>query len=175
MHSVLLKLQRELHGGLAGLSAEQTQMRRGPEKWTIQQIVEHLLLSYESTRAVVEGRIAKGTPTKARPTVPQWVGQLVVVKMGMFPHGRQAPAVVTPPEATLRMMSAKELDARVADELLPLDALFTEAERMWGPSKRCMTHGALGAMTVQQWRRFHFVHGEHHLRQILATRAVMGI
>ena len=150
-------------------------MRRGPEKWTIQQIVEHLLLSYESTCSVVEGRIGKGTPTKSRPTVPQRVGQLVVVKVGRFPHGRVAPAVVTPAEPTARMMSARELDGRVAEELFPMDALFAEAERMWGASQRCVTHGALGAMSIDQWRRFHLVHGEHHLRQILATRAVMGI
>ncbi|RXH55791.1 hypothetical protein GRAN_2648 [Granulicella sibirica] len=175
MHPVLQKLQRELHDGLAGLSAEQTQTRRGPDKWNIQQIVEHLLLTYESTRLLVEGRIAKGTPTKAMPTVQQRLGQFVIVTMGRFPGGRISPVMVSPPEGTVRMMSAKELDARVAEELYPMDALFAEAERMWGPSRRCMTHGALGSMTAQQWRRFHFVHGEHHLRQILATRTVMGV
>jgi hypothetical protein len=33
----------------------------------------------------------------------------------------------------------------------------------------------LGPLSAQQWRRFHQVHGQHHLRQIHAIRAEHGV
>ncbi len=175
MHDVLRKLQRELADGLSGLTAEQTQMRRRPEVWSIQQILEHLLLSYESTTATFEARIKKGTPTQASASMQQRVAQFVVTSVGIFPKGRLAPEIVRPPEPTLRAMPAAELNARVAEALFPMDAAMNDAERMFGAKRRSVSHAVLGPMMVSQWRWFHFVHGEHHLRQILATRRTFHV
>lgn len=175
MHKILHKLQRELADGLSGLTAEQAQMRVGPKKWSIQQIVEHLLLTYESTSNTFEARIKKGTATKASPSLKQRVMQYVVTTVGIFPKGRLAPERVRPPDPTLRGLSGVELNARVAEALFPMDASLDEAERIFGAKKRAVTHAVLGPLTVDQWRWFHFVHGEHHLRQILATRRTFHI
>jgi len=175
MHDVLRKLQRELADGLSGLTAEQTQARRAPGGWSIQQILEHLLLSYESTSATFEARINKGTPTQSRASMQQRMVQFLVTSVGIFPQGRLAPEVVRPPEPTVRAMSAVEMNACVAEVLLPMDILLNEAEQMFGATTRSVTHSILGPMTVNQWRWFHFVHGEHHLRQILATRRAFKI
>jgi hypothetical protein len=175
MHEVLQKLQRELADGLCGLTAEQTQMRRSPEGWSIQQIVEHLLLTYESTTSNFEARVQKGTPTRASASMFQRMAQFVVTTLGIFPKGRLAPEITMPPHPTIRPVSAIELNARIAEMLFPMDAAMTEAERLFGLKKRAVSHPILGPMSVFQWRFFHFVHGEHHLRQILATRRVFQI
>jgi hypothetical protein len=175
MHPVLGKLQRELSDGLSGLSAEQTQVRRAAGKWSIQQIVEHLVLTYGSTSRILEGRVAKGTPTLARPTLAQRVMQFTVLTVGYFPTGRHSPETEAPPEVTERKLSAKELNEGLAEVLFPMSAWLNEAERLFGAKTRCLSHGTLGPMSVEQWRRFHFVHGEHHLRQILALRKMAGI
>lgn len=175
MHAVLLKLQRELAEGLSGLSAEQTQARRTPESWTIQQIIEHLLLTHESTTAAFDGRLKKGTPTLAKPALRQRLARFLITTAGIFPQGRLAPEPVRPPHPTLRAMSAVELNARIAELLIHMDASFNEAERLFGSKTTAVSHGMLGPMTVQQWRWFHFVHGEHHLRQILATRRALHL
>ena len=109
MHDVLRKLQRELADGLSGLTAEQTQLRLTPENWSIQQVLEHLLLTYESTSATFEARIQKGTPTQASPSLQQRLAQFVVTSVGIFPKGRLAPERVMPPEPTLRALSAVEI------------------------------------------------------------------
>jgi hypothetical protein len=48
MNTTLHRLQREIAFCLDGLDADQTQLQppARPHKWTIQQIMEHLLLSY---------------------------------------------------------------------------------------------------------------------------------
>jgi hypothetical protein len=175
MHDVLRKLQRELADGLSGLTAEQTQLRLALEHWSIQQILEHLLLTYESTSSTFEARIKKGAPTKADPSLQQRAAQFLVTTVGIFPKGRLAPEKVMPPEPTLRALSAAELNARVAEVLFPMDAQLNEAERMFGAKRRAVTHAILGPLSVTQWRWFHFVHGEHHLRQILATRRTFHV
>jgi hypothetical protein len=175
MHEVLRKLQRELADGLSDLTTEQTQVRRSPTAWSIQQIVEHLLLTFESTASIFEARLLKGTPTKATVSLRQSFAQFVVTGLRIFPRGHLSPEPMMPPHPTLRPMSVVELNARIAETMFPMDAAITEAERLFGPKKRAVSHGILGPMSVTQWRFFHFVHGEHHLRQILATRRAFHI
>lgn len=174
MHGILLKLQRELFDGVSDLTAEQTQMRRGAGKWTIQQIFEHLLLSYAATSAVVGTRVEKGAGTKARPTPMQRVAQFAITTVGVFPQGRRAPATVMPADVPVRCLCAREMHACAAEALTEMDAALQRAEELFGGKRRVISHLVLGPMSVGQWRRFHLVHGEHHLRQILRTRRAMG-
>ena len=174
MDSSLEKLQRELSNGLAGLRDQDTQARRTPGKWTIQQIVEHLTLSYATTYDVVAARIAKGTPTKGSPSLPQRIGQFAIATCGIFPKGHNAPASVTPQETPLQRLTGAELTAEIGDALFRMDGALTAAEGLFGTKCRCISHIRLGPMSVRQWRRFHLAHGEHHLKQILATRKILA-
>src|SRR5579864_9163309 len=98
MHPILEQLERHLSPALAGLDAAQTQLRPAahPEKWSIQQIVDHLILTYGLTQHALATRIAKGRPTEARATITQRARQLVLVTAGFFPKGRPAPPAVLP-------------------------------------------------------------------------------
>jgi len=49
-----------------------------------------------------------------------------------------------------------------------MDASLADAERRFGHRTRVLFHPILGPLTAQQWRRFHLVHGRHHLKQIEA-------
>lgn len=173
MDATVERLRRELVAGLAGLSAEETQMRPAVGKWSIQQVVEHLLLSYETTSAVVGVRVAKGTGTLAKPSASQWLGQMMITRLGYFPKGRKAPPAVAPAEVPERRMSGAELGERAAATLGTMDGVLVQAEGLFG-DKRAISHLVLGPMNVRQWRRFHLVHGKHHLGQIAAIRGQMG-
>ncbi|WP_263384255.1 DinB family protein [Granulicella arctica] len=175
MHPILDKLQNEIRDSLSGLSAEQTQLRplTDPAKWSIQQVMEHLLLTYRSSCAVVEGRVAKGTPTKASPDMRQRVAQFAVFQCGYFPTGRRAPAMVTPPDAG-EAVAGEVLAVRAAELLERFDRLTAEMEGLFG-RKRAISHGVLGPLGAQQWRRFQLMHGQHHLRQVCAIRAAHGL
>jgi hypothetical protein len=169
MNSTLQQLQLRLETSLQGLDATQTQLRPAahPSKWSIQQIVEHLLLTYASSGDVFEARIAKGRPTLAKPGLVQTFCQWGVFRLGYFPTGRKAPAAVIPPANIPR--SSRELDTAIIAELTHFDHISDRAESVLSPAGR-ITHAVLGPLTVQQWREFQLCHGTHHVKQILAIR-----
>lgn len=171
MNPALHQLQREIALSLRGLDAAQTQLRPSspPGKWSIQQIVEHLLLAFSGTEAAFVGRLAKRTPTRAQSTVKQRIFQFAVTRYGYFPKGREAPAPLSP-QPTAYSLSGQDLAHATSEHLAHLDLLFTEAEDLFGPHSQCVSHHVLGPLDVGQWRMFHLVHGRHHLKQIAAIR-----
>ena len=171
MDPTLQQLQSEIASSLTGLDATQTQLRppSRSSKWTIQQIVEHLLLTYSSTETAINARLAKGTPTRAKPTLTQRVSRYAVTRCGYFPRGRQAPPMVTPAPSS-QPLSGEGLAESASEHLTHLDQLFTQAETLFGHASKCASHAVLGPLNIEQWRRFQLIHGEHHLRQIVAIR-----
>ena len=117
MNHTLHQLQHEIASALDGLDATQTQLRpAAPNKWTIQQIIEHLLLTYSGAEMALNARLAKGRPTIAKPTAFQRIQQIAVCDFGYFPRGRTAPPMVTP-EPTAHPLSGDELTAATEENL----------------------------------------------------------
>jgi hypothetical protein len=171
MNSTLHQLQREIAASLLSLSATETQLcpPSRAEKWSIQQIIEHLLLTYSSTETAIIARLVKRAPTRARPTLTHRVFQIAVTRCGYFPTGRKAPDIVTP-QPTTHPLCGEDLAEAAAEHLAHLDLLFTEAETLFGPASQCASHAVLGPLNIDQWRKFQLVHGEHHLKQIASIR-----
>jgi hypothetical protein len=170
MDKDLGRLEVELWAALAGLDAGQTQATPNdhPEKWSIQEIVEHLLLTYRGSITGIQGRIEKGSVTRTKPTGRQRLSQFVVIKLGCFPAGRPAPAAVSPSlPASLR--NGEQLSAQVHGALAEFDRVTAEAEQLFG-GRRAVSHILFGPLSMRQWRRFHLVHGLHHVKQIKAIR-----
>lgn len=176
MHQDFETLRDELEQALGGLDDRQTQLRPGGDaaRWSIQQNIGHLLLTYAATERVMDARIAKGTATRARPSILQRVGQAVVVGAGLFPRGRTAPEMVCPdPEAAA--VPSGILIERVMVALKRLDTRITAAEKLFGRQGRTVSHLVLGPMSTNQWRRFHLVHGRHHIKFIARIRGEFGV
>jgi hypothetical protein len=167
----LQRLHRALTRSLRGLDDTQTQLHPPLhiDKWSIQQIVEHLLLSYSGTEAAISARLAKRTPTRAKPSLIQHFGQYTLIHLGYFPTGRKAPPLVTPLHTELPL-SGEALTQAVTEHLARLNLLFVEAENIFGATSRCASHMVLGPLSINQWSRFQLIHGEHHVKQILAIR-----
>jgi hypothetical protein len=176
MNSSLHHLQSEIAFSLRGLDATQTQLqpRARSDKWSIQQIIEHLLLTYSSTETAINARLTKRTPTRAQPVLRQRIFQYAVTRCGYFPIGREAPPMVTP-QPTAHPLSGEDLAQATAEHLTHLDLLFTEAETLFGPASRCASHAVLGPLNIHQWRMFQLIHGRHHLKQIAAIRKVHNL
>jgi hypothetical protein len=173
MDPILQQLQLEISGSLQGLGATQTQLRPSTansdkDKWSIQQIAQHLTLTYANTEIAINGRLAKGTPTRTQPTLQQRIRQYAVTTLGYFPSGRKAPSSVCPP-ACSPPLSGEELTQEATIGLARIDQLFAQAESLFG-SRRAISHVVLGPLSIYQWRRFHLIHGRHHIRQIRAIR-----
>jgi hypothetical protein len=160
MDAWLERLQREIAAATAGL--KDTDWHRAPQgHWNCAQIVEHLGRSYGTTAKMMELALAAGQPPERRaPKFKETIARVLIVNLGIFPRGVKAPAMVVPsgndgPEALAHAMeSLKRMDKALAD-----------AEERWG-SGSVGAHFRLGPMTAAEWRKFHFVHGRHHIRHL---------
>jgi hypothetical protein len=170
MHADLQKLDTAVTKALHGLDARATQATSyaRPDKWSIQQIVEHLLNTYRGSIPAIVARVEKRSATRAKPTFRQRAGQFFIITLGRFPGGRVAPAAVSPTLPTT-VQSGDELAARVSAELHKLDEVTARGEHLFG-DRRAVAHIILGPLSMHQWRRFHLIHGLHHLKQVAAIR-----
>ena len=167
MEANFRQLGSRLGAAVGSLTEVETQARL-PGHWSVQQIVEHLTLTYSSTGAIVSARLEKGRPTQATPSFGQRVKRLYVVKMGYFPRGVAAPAAVTPREGP--ELTGRQLLERAQEHLVQLDGLLERATSLFGGQTRSVSHMILGPLNPGEWRHFHLVHGLHHIRQIEETR-----
>jgi len=158
---------------LTGYTPESLDRHPGgnPSCWNARQVVEHLILTFKRSGATFRERLEKGRVTQAPLTAAHRMRRLVVLRLGYFPPGQEAPAMVTPTAKPNMQLDATGLISALGQEFEAMDGLLIECERQFG-KQRFATHQVLGPLSAAQWRRFHFVHSRHHLKQ--AQRAVRG-
>jgi len=156
----LESLRQELEEAIAGASP--SALAQAPSgKWNAVQILEHLFLTYKNTNRGMAKCLEQSAPLATRATLKHRVATLLVVKLGYLPGGRQAPERATP-----RGMPTEEVLRAIAPELRKMGSNLNECERRFGARTKIMDHPFLGPLTADEWRRFHWVHGRHHARQI---------
>lgn len=139
-------------------------LSRAPEgKWSPLQVLEHLALSYTATTKGLLRAMEAGRPERSRRTFSHRLRGAYVLGMGRFPSGVEAPKQTVP-----RNGLGPDPLRRFNDALVAMDASLSDVERRFGRRTRVLAHPMLGPLTAQQWRRFHLVHGHHHLKQIVA-------
>lgn len=160
MHPDLARCVRGLREGLAGISPAEAERPRG-DKWSIAQIAEHLDLAYTRNAAGIARRLQKGDVPRRSRSFRQTLVRLVVVQLGHFPSGRKSPEGVLPQGRPF-----SEVAADLEPHLIELDERLREAERVFGAAAPILDHPIIGPFSVADWRRFHWVHTRHHLRQL---------
>lgn len=167
MHSETQKLAEAFAGKLAGMSAERCQTHPGGEMaaWSIQDVVEHLVLTYRGTVAQTEKYRQRGTPSGKKAYLRQTVARITVVRFGHFPNRIPAPDFVLPGRAGLEPMNGDALALLFHEELSRMDAQLERCQQVFG-ARAFAGHFRLGPLSAQQWRKFHVVHGRHHLAQL---------
>lgn len=149
-----------IEASTAGLAAE-TLRRRTDGRWSIAEIVEHLQLAYGGTAKGLDRCVESGQPAAKVFSLRHRYWTFVVVGLGYFPPGRPAPRHVMP-TGNVDLQTAVAAARR---DLLWLDAAATRARERFG-SVKVLDHPRLGAFTVDQWLRFHWIHTRHHDKQI---------
>jgi Protein of unknown function (DUF1569) len=164
MDAYLQRLQEAIASATRGMSAED--LRRHPEgKWSTAEVLEHLYLSYTGTAKGFERCLQAGKPLARAPMLKDRMRTFVVTGLGHLPEGRKAPERTQP-----RGMPADEVVREIASRILAMDELITQCEARFGKRNRVLDHPVLGPLTARQWRKFHWVHGRHHLKQIQKLR-----
>ena len=160
MDSYLERLRRELESVTEGATA--VSLEPAPAgKWSAAQILEHLFLTYKNTNKGISKCLAKGAPLATSAAFKHRISTLLVVRLGYFPSGRQAPERTVP-----RGMAAEEARQAIVSEIQAMDTGLRQCENKFGAGTKIMDHPILGPLTAAEWRKFHWVHGRHHARQI---------
>lgn len=136
-----------------------------PGQWCAQELIEHLILTYRSTASVLEERLEKGRPTQAPITPEHEARWRATIMAGRFPEGGKAPERVRPGQLNLPALSGEELASRLSAAMERMDRLLDQCTEKFG-SQPMASHFAFGPLSVDQWRQFHSVHGNHHLGQM---------
>jgi len=136
-----------------------------PGKWSIAGILEHLDLAYSLNARALERRLASGVPKTSSAGLRQRIGRVLIVRLGYFPPGRESPTGVVPSGRPFADV-AREWEGH----LVTLDERLSSCESGFGAKRPLLDHPILGPMSVADWRRFHWIHTRHHVRQIALRR-----
>ena len=166
MDSYLQRLQQAIESATRGMTIED--LTRHPEgKWSPAEILEHLFLTYTGTIKGFERCLAAGKPLARSPRLKDRLFTVISVEAGYLPGPRQAPNNTRP-----RGMPAEKVVAEIGPTILAMDQLIAQCEARHGGRIRLIDHPIFGPLTGRQWRKFHWIHGNHHVKQILRLRAV---
>ena len=164
MDSYLEQLKETLALAIDGMSG--ADLCRHPEgKWSVAEILEHLYLSYTGTIKGCQRCLEAGKPLATKATLQQRLKALLVVRIGRFPPGRKAPKITQP-----RGTPFEKIVAEIGAQIAAMDEAITKCEERYGKEIRLVDHPILGPFTAGQWRKFHWVHGRHHVKQIERLR-----
>ncbi len=164
MDSYLERLKEAIASAIDGMSGEEL-TRHAEGKWSAAEILEHLYLSYTGTTKGFQRSMVGEKPLATSPTLKQRVMATYVVECGQFPSGREAPKQTRP-----RGTPMEKIVSDIDTQIVAMDEAITKCEERYGKRTKLVDHPLLGAFTARQWRKFHWVHGRHHVRQILRMR-----
>jgi hypothetical protein len=156
-----LRLALEDIDDAAGTLDAATLARPMPGKWSIAEILEHLTLAFTVNATALEKVLQSGQLRTRRPRLFQRIGRFLVVEAGCFPRV-DAPAVTRPhgsipPERSL---------AAIRESIERVDATLSRVADRFGERVPVAHHPILGPFSVRHWRKFHWRHTAHHMRQI---------
>ena len=155
----LKRLQEEISSVIAGLNQGQLGWHP-PGKWCVAEVLEHLYLTYTGTTKGFSRVIASGSAVTTPATWTQRRNKFVVLGFSYLPSGRQAPPFARP-----RGLPVEKVMAEMETKITEMDDMIGECEKTLGRGK-LLDHPILGPLTGAEWRKFHLVHGLHHVRQI---------
>jgi DinB superfamily len=160
----LSELRTALANAIDGMSPDDF-TRHPPGQWNSAEILDHLNLTYIGTIKNFARCLACGKPGASPDRKTKRWPRRVIVQFGFFPPGRRSPDRVLP-----RGTPVHQLTTEIFENLARMDSVIAECDARFGPGLPLADHPILGPMTAQEWRKFHFVHGRHHVRQILRLK-----
>jgi hypothetical protein len=165
MDFYLQRLQDAIGSVTEGMSAELLARRLTPDKWSAAEVLEHLYLTYTGTIKGFEKCIVAGKPLARVRTWKDRTRTMAVVGCGYLPQGRKAPENAMP-----RGLPPDRVLAEITQKIAVMDAAISQAEQKFGSDAALLDHPILGPLRAQQWRKFHWVHGRHHMKQLRRLR-----
>lgn len=164
MDFYLERLANAIAGAIASLDAH-TLLWHPEAKWNTAEILEHLYLTYTGTIRGFQRCLEAGNPLARTPSLRHRMRTFLVLGIGHMPKGRKAPKNALP-----RGISPELVLTDILAKISEMDAVIRQAEAKYGARTPVLDHPILGPLRAREWRKFHWVHGRHHLNQIRKLR-----
>lgn len=143
------------------------------DRWSAQDLTEHLVLTMRNTCQLLETRLERGRPTRRRASAAQGLRRFTVLTIEWLPRGLQAPSFTCPGQIDWPPQDGAHLLQRLREECERMDCLIESCAQRFG-KQRAATHFLLGPLSADEWRRFHAIHVRHHLRQLREIERAVG-
>lgn len=158
-----LRIAREAIDVAAGHLPLEVLRRSSAGRWSVAQILEHLTLAYTANAAWIDKALQSGELRVRAPRLKQRLGRLLVVDLGYFPK-------VDAPEMTVPCGSIPEERSitAICEGLTRLDTTLARAAERFGEDVLVCNHPYFAGLSVRQWRKLHWRHTIHHMRQVRA-------
>jgi hypothetical protein len=165
MHPVLRVALEPIAKQISDLTLEEAQVPPlpGHGRWCAQQIVEHLILTYQFTSTSLQQQLKTGRVPKNRRRALEFVLRVQTIGLGYMPNGVPSIKVFRPVEYTPEAGSV--IAERFLHEAEEMDKLLVASRKRFG-IEVCGRHPFFGALRVDEWRRYHAVHAVHHRPQL---------
>jgi len=165
MDFYLQRLQNAIGAVTSGMTLDMLARRPEPDKWSAAEVLEHLYLTYTGTIRGFENCLAAGKPLAGARNWKDLARTSVVVGLGYLPGGRKSPKNAEP-----RGIPCDRVLAELDEKIVAMDAVIAKAEEKFGSQVPLLDHPILGPLRAGQWRKFHWVHGRHHLKRLERLR-----
>lgn len=160
MNRYFERIHEAISSTTEGMTAEQLQWH--PQgKWSTCEILEHLLRTYLGTVKVFNRCLQAEKATATAPILRNRLVTFMILRLGYMPKGREAPVYTRPQGA-----SPETIMPELIRQLATMDETILKCEERWGGGVKLVNHPLLGPLNASDWRKFHWVHARHHLRQI---------
>jgi len=168
MHPVLKSALEPLAETIAKLSKEEAQIPPlpGQGRWCAQQILEHLILTYQLTLDSVERQLKSGRVPKNRRNLLEFLLRVQSIGLGYIPEGVPSIRAFRPTGFT--PADGPSIAARFLATAEEMDRQLVAARKKFG-IQACGEHPFFGVMRVDEWRRYHALHAKHHRAQLNAA------
>ena len=160
MNAYLQSARAAIEEGTGRLSIE-TLQREVEGRWSIAEILEHLTLAFNANAAALGKALASGELRARQPTFKQALGRILVVDIGYFPRV-EAPAT-SKPHGTI---PAGQMLSTIHRSLEFLDETLARPADKFGVDALVSNHPYFAGLNVAQWRKFHWRHTRHHMKQV---------
>ena len=165
MHPILKSALEPLAEQVATLTTEEAQVHPlpGQGRWCAQQIFEHLMLTYRMTSESVSKQLKTGRVPKNRRNLLEFLLRVQTIGLGYMPDGVPAMRAVRPLEFT--PMAGPAIAERFMAAAEAMDVLLVAGRKKFGV-EACGQHPFFGVMRIDEWRRYHAIHAQHHEAQL---------
>jgi hypothetical protein len=162
--------RKRVEDATAGLSEAQLRFKPGPDRWSIAEILEHMVIVHQRVLTRVLEQLPQA-PAPAPDRDSQLLDAIVIEKIPDRTIKAKAPDFIQPTGA-MPVVAALDTIFRNHDRLLVILESTPDLREhiLESPPLRVVTSGAYETMDGYQWVLTAAAHDERHVRQILELK-----